>query len=446
MTAPWRNWARTETARPGVAASPPSVEALAALLAGGRGPVRVMGSSHSWSPLGVHADGYTLLTLDAPAFQGLDGPPDADGRVWVRAGTTLAALHGLLARHRRSLPNVGSIAAQTVAGLVSTGTHGAGSTFPCLSALVSGVRVVTAAGEVRELTAEVDGEALGAWRLSLGLLGVIAAVRLATVPLFYVEERREVVPADAAPDLLAERVAAEAATPGLRHRFVWFAYADRAQILSFRPVPAPDALPEPFEAPSLAARLEGKLLAEGLFGQGLLRLTRAVPAAAPAVCRFAAAVRFRPFAPRVGRLAERIQEHGVPRHRETEWAVPLARAGEAWRALRSALEGRGLPLDFLQELRPARRDGVPLSAARERDVCWLSVYQTTPHRWDEALRVAEDVLGGFDGRPHWGKSFDPARVRARVGAPFQAFEAQRRALDPDGRFLGPLHRACGFGG
>ncbi len=445
MTATWTNWARTETARPGAVVAPASVEALAALLAGARGPVRVMGSSHSWSPLGVHADGYTLLTLSAPAFCGLEGPPDEDGRVWVRAGTTLSQLHGLLARHRRSLANVGSISAQTVAGIVSTGTHGAGSTFPCLSALVSGVRVVTAAGEVRELTAESHPDELPCWQLSLGLLGVIVALRIATVPLFYVEERHEVVPADAAPDVLLERIAAEATTPGLRHRFVWFAYAKTAQILSFAPVPAPDVLPEPFEVPPLGARLEGKLLAEGLFGQGLLRLTRHVPSATPAVCRFAAAVRFRPSAPKVGRLYERINEHGVPLHRETEWAVPLAEAPRAWRALRAELEGRGLPLDFLQELRPARRDGVPLSAARERDVCWFSVYQTTRHRWDETLRVAEDVLGGLGGRPHWGKSFDPARVRARVGAPFDAFEAVRRRLDPDGRLLGPLHRACGFG-
>jgi FAD/FMN-containing dehydrogenase len=441
----WRNWARTVEAEPGRVVAPETVGDLAALLAGTSGPVRVMGSSHSWSPLGVHDPGYTLLTLSAAAFQGLEGPPDAAGRVWVRAGTTLSALHGLLARHRRSLANVGSISAQTVAGIVATGTHGSGSQLPCLSALVSGVRFVTAAGEVREVTTESEPETLGFLQLSLGALGVFVALRLDTVPLFYVAERREVVPIDAAPEVFAERVAAEART-GLRHRCTWFAYAKTAGILSFEVVPAPEQLPEPFEVPSLRDRVEGRLLAEGLFGQVLLRATGRLPSLTPAVCRFAAAVRFRDQpTPRVGRLYERINEHGVPRHHETEWAVPLSEGPRAWRALRAEIERRGLPADFLQELRPAARDGVPLSAARDGDVCWLSLYQTTPHRWAESQAVAEDVLGGLGGRPHWGKSYDPARVRERVGAPFDAFEACRRRLDPTGRFLGPWHRSLGLG-
>lgn len=442
---PWRNWAHTEHDTPSATVSPRSVDELAAALGGSSGPVRVMGSSHSWSPLGRHRAGYTLLTLGDPAFQGLEGPPDAQGRTWVRAATTLSTLHGLLARHRRSLANVGSVSAQTVAGVISTGTHGAGSRFPCLSAAVSGVRFVTAAGERGEVTAESDPDALSDWQLGLGLLGVLVAVRLDTVPLAYVAERRRVVRVEEAQDLLPELVGAEA-TSGLRHRFTWFPYADRAEILSFALVAAPDVLPEPFEVPSLRDRLEGRLLAEGLFGQGLLRLTRHVPAAAPAVCRFAAAVRFGDSGPRVGRMYERINEHGVPRHRETEWAVDLPRAVDAWRALRGELERRRLPADFLQELRPAAQDGVRLSAARERPVCWVSLYQATPHRWDESLAVAEEVLGGLGGRPHWGKSFDPARVRGRVGPAFDAFERRRAALDPTERFVGPLHRACGFGG
>lgn len=445
MTAGWENWAGTVRDTPATRLAPASVEALAEALRTTTGPVRVMGSSHSWSGAGRHDRGYTLATLDAPAFRGLDGPVDADGRVWVRAGTTLSQLHGLLAAERRTLANVGSVSAQTMGGIVSTGTHGAGSCFPSLSALVSGVRVVTADGAVRELTAEADGDALPHWQLSLGLLGVIVALRLATVPLFYVAARKRVVPIDEAPDVLAALVADEERT-GLRHRFTWFPYAARAEVLSFEAVPPPDVLPDPFEVPSLRDRLEGKLLAEGLFGRGLLRLSRAFPGAVPGVCRFAAAVRFGDAPePRVGRLYERINEHGVPRHFETEWAVDLRDAPAAWRALRQAIESRGLPTDFLQELRPAKADGATLSAARGRDVCWVSLYQTTPHRWEESLGVAEDVLGGLGGRPHWGKSFDPGRVRARVGPPFAAFEAYRRGVDPAGRFLGPWHRACGFG-
>ena len=51
---------------------------------------------------------------------------------------TLHALNDLLARHGLALPNLGDIDAQTVAGAISTGTHGTGAGYGCLSTFVDG--------------------------------------------------------------------------------------------------------------------------------------------------------------------------------------------------------------------------------------------------------------------------------------------------------------------
>ena len=48
-----------------------------------------------------------------------------------------------------ALANLGDIDRQTVAGAVSTATHGTGSALPTLSGLVEGVELVLADGSVR---------------------------------------------------------------------------------------------------------------------------------------------------------------------------------------------------------------------------------------------------------------------------------------------------------
>jgi FAD/FMN-containing dehydrogenase len=438
----WRNWARTVSATAARVVRPPDPEALAREIRGSSAPLRVMGSGHSWSPLGLADPDHTAIELVEPAFLGLQSEVSPAGEVWVGAATPVLRLHALLAAHGRSLANSGSISAQTAAGLTATGTHGSGRMLPCLSAAVTGVRVVTTTGDIREYTVEEHPRELGFLQLSLGCLAVITALRLETVPLFYVAECQSAVPLDQGPEVLPGLVAAEA-TSGLRHRFSWFPHGRRARIQAFASVAPPAVLPDPFDRAPFRTRLEGRLLGEALFG-ALLAVCGRIPAAAPPVFRFADRIHFRNDT-RVGRLWERVNEHGIPRHRETEWAVPLDSAAEAWRAMRCGIAKRGLPADFLQELRPARRDGIPLSAARERDVCWVSLYQTSEHRWEESLAFADEVLGGLGGRPHWGKEFDPRGIADRVGPELAAFEGFRRSIDPPGRLLGPWHRRCGLG-
>jgi L-gulonolactone oxidase len=65
---------------------------------------------------------------------------DADQRrATVRAGTTLGDLTDELAAHGLSMENLGDIDAQTVAGALSTGTHGTGIDLGVLSPQVAGL-------------------------------------------------------------------------------------------------------------------------------------------------------------------------------------------------------------------------------------------------------------------------------------------------------------------
>ena len=147
--------------------------------------VRAVGSLHSWSDVAV-ARG---VTLDMRRINHVEyDPDDGTGRVRVGAGCTLGELLDYLrARAGRTLPTMGVIKRQTIAGLLSTGTHGSGR--PSVANFVTAVRSAAFAADGTPTTYEDRaGETLRAVRCGLGSLGVLLSVELRTVPLFRVRE------------------------------------------------------------------------------------------------------------------------------------------------------------------------------------------------------------------------------------------------------------------
>ena len=206
-SAVWRNWAGDQRCAPAAIEEPASeaelVEAVARAAETGR-PLRAVGSGHSFTDAAC-TDGH-MVRLGRMA-RVLDADT-ATGLVRVEAGITLRALGTELAARGLALENQGDIDSQTLAGAISTATHGTGAAFPNLSGQVTGLRLVTAEGEALELSEESDADAFRAARVGLGALGVIAAVTLRCLPtytLHLVDEPRPLEQTLAALDDLAER-------------------------------------------------------------------------------------------------------------------------------------------------------------------------------------------------------------------------------------------------
>ena len=71
--------------------------------------------------------------------------------VTVEAGITLRGLGEELAARGLALENQGDVDSQTLAGAISTATHGTGGRFRNMSAQVVGMRIVDGAGEIVEV-------------------------------------------------------------------------------------------------------------------------------------------------------------------------------------------------------------------------------------------------------------------------------------------------------
>src|SRR5262249_14532694 len=151
------------------------------------GKVRVVGALHSWSPAAVSDDAL----VDLRHFDGVEVHRGADGAVWATVGGGCRIKHllrKLYSLARVTVPSVGLITEQTIAGASSTATHGSGR--HSLSHYMSELRVAaydSTSGKARIDTWN-DGAELRATRCAVGCTGIILSARFRCVPAYDVAE------------------------------------------------------------------------------------------------------------------------------------------------------------------------------------------------------------------------------------------------------------------
>ncbi|MEO3776164.1 D-arabinono-1,4-lactone oxidase [Micromonospora sp. B11E3] len=416
--AAWTNWAgnqrstATEVLRPRTTADvADAVQAAAA--AGER--IRPVGSGHSFSPV-ARSQGRRM------ELAGLDVGVRVDRErrlVTVPAGMPLHRLNDLLAANGLAMPNLGDIDAQTVAGAISTGTHGTGATLGCLSTFVAALTLVTGTGEVLRCSADEHPDVFAAARVSLGALGVLTDVTLRCVDAFGLRAHERPALLDAVLADLPDLVAAHE-----HFEFFWFPYTPRVQVKTNDRAPA-DERP----LPRWRGWLDDEFLANTFFG-GVCRVGRAVPALVPTISGVASRV-----------LTERIytarsdRVFCTPRRVrfvEMEYALPREALPEALDALRRIVDGLPVKVVFPVEVRFTAPDDIWLSHGYGRESAYVALHQYAGMPYEPYFRAFERVAAGLGGRPHWGKvHWRDAESLAPVYPRFADFQAIRDRLDPN---------------
>lgn len=388
MVEEWASWAGSVRCRPARIERPRREEEVVALVrraASENRTVRVAGSGHSFMPL-VETDGVVVSLDELAGVESADAGA-AEATVW--AGSKLHDLGPPLLERGLAFENLGDVDVQSVGGALGTGTHGTGRALGNLSTQVLGLRLVTGAGELLELSAERDGELLRAARVSLGALGVITRARLRLAPAYRLHERVWSLPVDAC---LAELEALVAAT---RHfEFFWIPGPDRVEAKSLDPTDAPvDDLPDqPGERIGWAPHV--------------------IPS---------------------------VREH---KFHEMEYSVPAERGPECFRAVRDRMRARHPDVAWPVEYRTVAPDDAYLSPQCGRPTVTISVHQDARLPSREFFADVEHIFRDAGGRPHWGKIHTrTAAELASLYPDWDRFLAARRRLDPGGRFLNRHLRA-----
>jgi L-gulono-1,4-lactone dehydrogenase len=220
VTLTWENHSRDQRCHPRRIEHPTSAEEVARLVVEAEAQhlkVRAVGAGHAWSDVAL-TDGLLLETDRLSGLLQLDdgtlrpAAREDPGLVRVRAGTRVRHLNALLEERGLALVNMGGYDAQSIAGVVSTSTHGSGLGFTPFPDAVRSLDLVVARGErVRVEPAdgptdpaafearhggsralEQDDGAFAAAVCGMGCMGVIDSLVLKVRPKFWLRERRKV--------------------------------------------------------------------------------------------------------------------------------------------------------------------------------------------------------------------------------------------------------------
>ncbi|MGV2983196.1 D-arabinono-1,4-lactone oxidase [Microbacterium sp. AGC85] len=426
MTRPggtWQNWARSAKVRPASVERPRTPEgvqrAVQAAIAH-RLPIKAVGAGHSFTGIAV-APGV-LLELDD--MQGLVSVDSDRARVTLLAGTRLHRIPRLLAPLGLAMENLGDIDRQSIAGAISSGTHGTGARFGGLATQVVGATLITADGEFLRVSDAENAELLPAVALGLGALGILVDVTLQCVPAFVMHAVDEPAPLEEVLSTLDERVSASD-----HFEFYWFPHTEVA--LTKRQTRLPESTPR---KPLPAA---GRWIDETLLSNGVYRMVCAagqvVPVITPPFNRLA--VKLTGDREYIDRSHRVLTQSRKVRFREMEYALPVENVLPAFQALRRLIADRRWRIEFPVEVRFAAADDRWLSTAFERASGYIAVHRYWRAEPTAYFEAVERICLEYGGRPHWGKlhTLDAARLRERYPR-FDDFVALRDRLDPERRF------------
>ena len=216
----WWNHSRDQSCHPRRIDHPATAEELCALVREAERlgiSVRAVGAGHPWSDVAL-TDGLLVETDELSGLLELDdgtlrpAAREDPALVRVRGGTRVRRLNELLEQRGLALRNMGGYDAQSIAGVVSTSTHGSGirfGPFPdavrSLDLVVSGGRrlrvepengptdpAAFAAAHRDTRILEQDDDVFAAAVCGFGCLGIVESLVLEVRPKFWLRERRRV--------------------------------------------------------------------------------------------------------------------------------------------------------------------------------------------------------------------------------------------------------------
>ena len=416
------NWSGSVRTQPHTFLQPATIAEVQHLVRTARGSVRPVGAGHSFTP--VAAGTETMVNLDK--LSGIVSVDTDRKRVRFLAGTRLRTVPGLLAPFGLAFANQGDVDPQSLAGAVSTSTHGTGLDFTGFAGTVTALSLIDAAGQRRDYSLDENPELLRLITVSVGALGIIVEVEMQCVDAF---------------DLVAEEVGDdfdeildnwETHARSADHlECFWFPHTDRAQIKRNTRL-TPDAAHEVGPRPKWKEFLDEELVGNGAFAAALA-VGRAVPASIPYANRIATAA--------LSHNRYRGTNHGVfvsprrVRFHEMEYAVPLAEGPAVVREIRSLIDRRGWRIGLPLELRTTAADDVALSTSTGRESMYIATHVPQFVDPQPIFAEIEPLLRSAGGRPHWGKMHTLARADlAELYPRFDEFCALREQMDPQWRF------------
>jgi xylitol oxidase len=407
--APRENWAGNITYSTDHVHTPANVDEVRDVVKGCN-KLRALGSRHSFNRIADSTQNQVSLQhLDQIAID------DKARTVTVAAGVKYGQLAPVIDARGYALHNLASLPHISVAGAIATATHGSGIHNGNLATAVRALEVVTANGDLIQLSRDKDGDQFLGAVVGLGAVGVVTRVTLDLLSTFQVAQT---VYQNLNFDQLAHNFDAIFGAGYSVSLFTDWQNHQATQVWIKRKLQAGEKHESPAEFYG-SRRATEKL--HPITGHPAESCTEQMGIPGPWYERLP---HFKMnFTPSSGRELQ------------TEYFVPRDRGFEAILAVEK-LRDQITPHLFVTELRAIAADDLWMSTAYKRDS--LAIHFTWKPGWDDVKRILphiETALKPFGPRPHWAKIFTlaPAPLQAQYTR-LAGFKSMLKQYDPDGKF------------
>lgn len=378
--------------------------------------------------------------------------------------------HQIAHRYNLSLPVLGSISEQSVAGSISTATHGCGYHYGCMSTYVESLTLILADSSQVTVSDSEGRELFRATLCGLGLTGIITRVKFKCEESFHLEEIAYSIPFDTFADNY------DAIGRSAQHvRMYWYPQVDRVKVeLLNRTIKPTDRVTwRTIISEQLMWLfqwyLQPAILLIAMYFPGLTdcymkacydflnKPSISIEASKETSLETLEAliqletIKRRPKH-RVNSSIKIFNFDCGPPHHTYEGAIPYGLTSDALKEFRLFLRsetrnpnGR-LKLHFPMEIRPVAADQIWLSPCCGQTVSYLGIVQFKAfgielnEEYQELFREFEKILRKYQLRSHWAKRHsqtfgDLRRSYNQESNNFDQFLELRSRVDPDFRFL-----------
>ncbi|OTG76099.1 FAD-linked oxidoreductase [Acinetobacter sp. ANC 4169] len=409
----WHNWSGSQQADPEII-QPRQLNELQQLVKS-HARIRAVGAGHSFSALAKTDE--VLLNLDH--LKGVVAFDEVKMQCTVQAGIRLEDLGEYLAPINQALLNQGDIDQQSLAGAISTGTHGTGIGLPCLSAFVKGFELLTTEGELLQCDDWQNTDIFQAGRVALGSLGILTKITLQNRPRYKLKEQIRLCPIQ---DVFTH---IDQWKNQHRHIEFWaFIHSDQVMLKTL------DETDETIQPRQDSWPSEDALLTM------CSELTRVLPASNPYLQKLLSVfVKPSCYVDWSNRIFPTPRN---TRFNEMEYQLPVSLGLQCLEEVLATLRKQNVPMFFPIEFRYVKGDDIWLSPFYQRDSVSISIHQFYKQDYHAIFDLVEPILQKYQGRPHWGKLHSMTAASLRDLYPkWDDFMALRQQLDPQQKWLNP---------
>ena len=420
QTTRWSNWAGNQQTGSVLVSKPQTESELQQVVQNAQTSgrrVKAVGSGHSFTAIAVAEE----VLVDLSKYDEILAIDKINQTVTVQSGIQLSKLNQALYENSLAMQNLGDIAYQTIAGAISTSTHGTGAKFTGIANQVVALRVVLADSSIVECSANLNAELFSCARVGLGAIGLISTVTLKVVPAFNLAVIEEPMRLDDVLQNLDLHVDSND-----HFEFFWVPHTGWA--LTKRN----NRNNLPIEPMSKMSHWYSKTLMENYAFGAVCMLGRARPSLIPKLAK---------ALPSSGRNEYSDASHKVFASKriikfyEMEYAIPREACAEALNRVRRMVTDSGFFLNFPVEVRFTAPDEIPLSTASNRESAYIAVHIYKGMNYVPYFTEVESIMNSYQGRPHWGKlHFQNASTLASRYPQWDVFQSVRNQVDPKRMF------------